>query len=107
MSGLILRNSTNSETALFSNKLITISAEHNYSYPLLIKSIDESSVFIVEGKIYGKSLSETEAVIRTHFEHTDFIENFLFDIDGEFNIFLIDLKNGIVTILGDHLNRLP
>jgi asparagine synthase (glutamine-hydrolysing) len=109
MSGLTISNIKHKTFAniIFSNKFVAISAEHNYSYPLVIKNINEFSVFIIEGKIYNKTLNEMENTIITHFENFDFLEKFFFNIDGEFNIYLIDFKKGKINIFGDHLNRLP
>lgn len=93
---------------LFSNDKISITKTESTDYPISLHKLDRDTLLIIEGKIYDRELESIIATVNA-FYHTELkaLDNFIFNIDGEFYIYLVDLISNVLHVYGDHLNRLP
>lgn len=92
---------------LFSNQNIVATLTSSYQYPFSLKRLDDNILMILEGKVYDRSASvlfkDIEKILSADLE----IERYLFHVDGEFYLNIINLKTNTLKVFGDHLNRLP
>ncbi|WP_375585927.1 asparagine synthase-related protein [Cyclobacterium xiamenense] len=100
-------NSASAHRVLFSNERLVVTLNSSYDYPHEIRKTDTGEVLILEGKIYDRSTSALFDGLQERLGSEHELEQYLFDTDGEFYLYVIDLKNPTVKVFGDHLNRLP
>ena len=93
---------------LFSNNDISILRTRKANYPVSLHTLDSTKLLVVDGKVYDRSLESLVSEVSTCCRiGPATLDKFLFDLDGEFFVYLIDLNSNTLHIYGDHLNRLP
>ncbi|WP_154856664.1 asparagine synthase-related protein [Cyclobacterium xiamenense] len=100
-------NSASSHTVLFSNEQLVVTVNSTYEYPYSIRSTAPDTVLVLEGKVYDRSTSALFDSIQQLLSSEDELEKYLFDTDGEFYLYVLDLPSHTLKVFGDHLNRLP
>ncbi len=92
---------------LLSNDFLTVFSPVNDFYPFIIEKLNGEITYVLEGKIYDKSMNDIKYFITQNHDDHNKIESFLANVDGEFYLYFIDSEKNQVTVYGDHLNRLP
>lgn len=102
-----------SERVFGNERIIVYLTSHEY-YPVRIAD-NPLYYFIVEGRIYNYSRSQTDNAIKNILEGlnnkqeriSDIMGKFFKDADGDFLVFAINKKNGDFFLINDALSRLP
>jgi asparagine synthase (glutamine-hydrolysing) len=100
-------NSASEPDVLFSNSDLIVTHNSSYQYPICFEKAPGNIMLIFEGKVYDRPKSNLMADIKSLITCEVAIERYLFEVDGEFYLYLIDIDRRTVKVFGDHLNRLP
>ncbi len=98
---------TDNHNILYSNENLVVTLSGTYSYPCHLRGINDDTILVLEGKIYDRSEEQLFKDIEAVIDQDSKIEHYLFETDGEFYLYQIDLKDQSLKVYGDHLNRLP
>lgn len=93
---------------LFSNDQYKVVENYSYEeYPIVTFQPNQDCIFVLEGKIFDQSVHHFFENVNSKYTDLYKIEEYLFGIDGEFYLYILDSKTNSLTVYGDYLNRLP
>jgi asparagine synthase (glutamine-hydrolysing) len=94
---------------IYKSKNFLVLNSSNYKYPVFQEEINKDITLIIEGRIYGQSLesiiTDLKSISPDNFDEK--LNKYAFHLDGEFFFYKIDTNKNKITVVGDHLNRLP
>lgn len=100
--------SSHNGKVLFSNEQFKVVENYSYKeYPISTFQPNEDLIYLLEGKIFDQSVSNVFDTVISKYPDLQKLEEYIFQIDGEFYLYVLDLKNKAIIIYGDYLNRLP